>query len=100
MSLKSLERNFIIFIDDLDRLDPNEIQTVLKLIRLVADFPNITYVLSLDEEIAAMSIQNLYTPGGHGEYEHGKSILKNSFNFPSISLRQMLPHFSASSLRG
>lgn len=99
VSLKSLGKNFIVFIDDLDRLDPSEIQTVLKLIRLVADFPNITYVLSLDEEIAASSIQKLYSPSEHGEYEQGKSILKNSFNFPSIFLRQILPHFSASFLR-
>lgn len=93
VSLKSLERNFIIFIDDLDRLDPNEIQTVLKLIRLVADFPNITYVLSLDEEIAAMSIQNLYTPGGHGEYEHGKKYLEKFIQLPIY-----LPKTNASSL--
>ncbi|CAM3211281.1 hypothetical protein HP548_04130 [Paenibacillus taichungensis] len=59
-SLRQLDRPIYVFIDDLDRLDPQEIQTILKMIRLVADFPNITYILALDENIIVKSLQGMY----------------------------------------
>ena len=40
-----------IFIDDLDRLDPEEIRMIMKLVRSVADFPNTIYILCYDDEI-------------------------------------------------
>jgi len=45
------EKKIVVFIDDLDRLDKNEICMVMKLVRSVADFPNIIYVLCYDDEI-------------------------------------------------
>jgi hypothetical protein len=81
-SLQSLGTNFIVFVDDLDRLDPSEIQAVLKLIRLVADFPSITYVLALDEEIAANSIQLMYASEDDGNCEQGKKYLEKFIQLP------------------
>ncbi|TVX97380.1 KAP family P-loop NTPase fold protein [Cohnella terricola] len=59
-----LENNpfpLIVFIDDLDRLDNKEIQMVFKLVRMIADFPNIVYVIAMDEEIVAKSLSQLYS---------------------------------------
>lgn len=58
--LKKSDRKIIVFIDDLDRLDREEILTVFKLIRLVCDFPNVVYVLALDEEIVSLAIGQVY----------------------------------------
>lgn len=59
MLIKS-DRKIVVFIDDLDRLDREEIITVFKLIRLVCDFPNVVYVLALDEEIVSLALGQVY----------------------------------------
>ena len=41
---------FIIFIDDIDRLELREILDIFKLVRLTADFPNLIYVLAFDRK--------------------------------------------------
>ena len=46
-------KHLIVFIDDIDRLDCDEIHAVFRLVRQVADFKNTIYVLSLDEERVA-----------------------------------------------
>ena len=40
----------MIVIDDLDRLEDDEIRDVMKLVRIIADFPNVTYILSYDQK--------------------------------------------------
>ena len=52
-ALALLSRRIAIFIDDLDRLEPREASEVLRLIRAVADFPNVIYVLSYDPAVVA-----------------------------------------------
>jgi predicted KAP-like P-loop ATPase len=57
-ALKLLTRRIVVFIDDLDRLEPREASEVLRLIRAVADFPNIIYVLSYDPNVVAQILSN------------------------------------------
>ena len=57
-SLEALDHSFIITIDDTDRLEPNEVIEVLRLVRSVADFPNVTYLLCYDREILSHSIES------------------------------------------
>lgn len=56
-SLRNLEHRFVITIDDVDRLEPNEVIEVLRLVRSVADLPNIIYLLCYDSDILAHSIK-------------------------------------------
>ncbi|OJJ21121.1 hypothetical protein BKI52_11170 [marine bacterium AO1-C] len=49
-AIKKSGKTFIITIDDLDRLRKSEIVDVLKLVRIIADFPNTIYLLSYDRE--------------------------------------------------
>ena len=55
-ALKLLSRRIVVFVDDLDRLEPREASEVLRLIRAVADFPNIIYVLSYDPVVMAQTL--------------------------------------------
>jgi predicted KAP-like P-loop ATPase len=55
-ALSRLSRRIVVFVDDLDRLEPREASEVLRLIRAVADFPNVVYVLSYDPEILAKTL--------------------------------------------
>ncbi|MBS1165492.1 MAG: Uncharacterized protein H6R00_1517 [Proteobacteria bacterium] len=54
--LAKLTRALVVVIDDVDRLDPTEIVEVLRLVRSVADFPNITYVLLYDPDIVSHAV--------------------------------------------
>lgn len=56
--LKQLPQPLIVVVDDLDRLEPKEIVEVLRLVRSVADFPNVIYVLGYDQEIVAHAVQS------------------------------------------
>ncbi len=47
-ALREAGRRIVVFVDDIDRLDGDEIRLVFKMVRLVADFPNVSYVLVFD----------------------------------------------------
>jgi KAP family P-loop domain len=57
-SLRDLGHRFIITIDDVDRLEPEEVLEVLRLVRSVVDLPNVIYLLCYDSDILAHSIEN------------------------------------------
>jgi hypothetical protein len=56
-SLRELGHRFVISIDDVDRLEPSEVVEVLRLVRSVADLPNVIYLLCYDSDILAHSIE-------------------------------------------
>ncbi len=55
------KKKIVIFIDDIDRLDKNEIYSVLRLVKLTADFTNTTYILSFDEIAVSKSIEEKFS---------------------------------------
>lgn len=48
--LEKLNKRFIVFIDDLDRLSSKEVLQVLKLVRNTANFRNFIFVIALDKD--------------------------------------------------
>jgi hypothetical protein len=56
-ALRLMSRRIVVFVDDLDRLEPREASEVLRLIRAVADFPNVIYVLSYDPDVVAGTLK-------------------------------------------
>lgn len=68
----ALRPNFriVVFIDDVDRLDPSEAVEIVRLVKAVAGFPFITYVLAYDENILAAAIaKGLAVESGHDYLE-------------------------------
>lgn len=55
--LTSLNRNVIILIDDLDRLDANELFETLRLIRNTADFKNVAYLATFDRDYVCKMLE-------------------------------------------
>ncbi|MBI2480718.1 MAG: AAA family ATPase, partial [Planctomycetia bacterium] len=55
---RNSRRRVLIFMDDIDRLTPEEMTQLLLIVRAVADFPNTTYVLSFDYEVVVEAIGN------------------------------------------
>ena len=59
--LEKQGKRVVVLMDDLDRLDKRELRTVIKLVKLVADFSCVTYVLAFDDTAVARSIGETYT---------------------------------------
>ena len=59
-----LNFKIVVSIDDIDRLADNEIQQIFSLVKILADFPNIIYILSFDKNVALRALNNLqvYSP--------------------------------------
>lgn len=54
-----LNKRVFVFIDDIDRLEANEILNVLRLIRNTANFPNFCYVVNYDRVYVMNSLKGL-----------------------------------------
>lgn len=78
LAIKKANFKVIVFIDDLDRLDKEEIYTVLKLIKLNANFDNFIFVVNLDIDHVSKAIKDRY---GDNE-EDGKMFLEKIINIP------------------
>lgn len=55
-TLKDLNKRFIVFIDDLDRLSNKEVLQVLKLVRNTANFTNFIFIIALDKDYVLESL--------------------------------------------
>lgn len=55
--IRALGAGFIVILDDLDRLEPAQAVEVIRLVRSVADFPNVAYLMCYDREILAQALK-------------------------------------------
>lgn len=89
--LRKLQRKIVIFVDDLDRLEPAEVGEVVRLVRAVADFPNIVYVLSYSRPVLSRSLSEAFRIP-HGGEDYLKKIVQVTFSVPppeDFDLRRM-----------
>ncbi len=77
-ALKVVKFKVVVIIDDLDRLDKNEIYTILKLIKLNANFDNFIFITTLDSEQIAKAIKDRYG----NDIQDGYSFLEKIINIP------------------
>ncbi len=77
-TLQDSEKKIIIFIDDIDRLDKDEIFTLFKLIKINADFKNLVFIICLDYEHVSKAIYSRYGD----EVKSGKEFLEKIINIP------------------
>lgn len=71
----------VVFIDDIDRLDKEELHTVFRLLRQVADFRNTVYVVAMDVDIVAKSIGDFF---GEGRIEDGRRYVEKIIQIPIV----------------
>ncbi|MGM0901284.1 MAG: KAP family P-loop NTPase fold protein [Bacillota bacterium] len=81
---KYISKKIVVFIDELDRLDNDEIKVIFKLIRLIGDFPNITYLIGMDEDKVSKSLGSSLSNGSKevDDYELGKEYLEKFIQVP------------------
>ncbi|WP_251555102.1 KAP family P-loop NTPase fold protein [Neobacillus muris] len=78
--LQKKGRGITVFIDDNDRLNRNETQTVFKLVKLIADFPYTAYILAFDDRLVAKSLAILYED--NASHHKGDSFLEKIIQVP------------------
>ena len=82
-------RRTLIVIDDIDRLTTDEIRQLFLLIKAVADFPNVIYLLAFDKQVVAKALEDAQ---GSGE-KYIEKIIQVPFELPlpdHISLYNLL----------
>jgi hypothetical protein len=79
--MKKNKAKYVVFIDDLDRLDDEEIRMVMKLVRLVADFSNIVYILCYDE----MIIEHALDTKSYSGHDYIQKIINITVPLPEIN---------------
>ena len=78
-ALGEAEKRLVVLIDDIDRLDRSETQTLFRLIKACADFPNVSYVLAFDDTAVAKSLGERY---GGGDEQAGRAFLEKIIQIP------------------
>lgn len=73
------KKRIVIFIDDIDRLEKNEIHAIFRLVKLTGDFAYTTYLLSFDENIVSSAIGERF---GAGDQKAGINFLEKIIQIP------------------
>jgi type II secretory pathway predicted ATPase ExeA len=80
------ERRVVVMVDDIDRLTDDEIRQVMRLVRLVGDFPNVVYLLAFDAGHVADVLSN-------GDREDGRRYLEKivqlAYEVPAIGRTEL-----------
>ncbi len=84
-ALRASSKKFVVFIDDIDRLGKDEILKVTKLVKLIADFPNLVYVLAYDEGLVGEAISE----SNYSGQDYLQKIVQQSINIPAITQEQL-----------
>jgi len=86
-ALTKIDRKILVLIDDVDRLQGDELTTVLKLVRLVGRLPNISYVLAYDE-VTLLDVLGTTDVGGrdaHRALAYLDKIVQLRLDLPPVS---------------
>lgn len=80
-ALIKTDKKIIIVIDDIDRLTNSQIRDVFQLVKQVADFPNVIYVLSMDREVVRNALTEVHNIDGN---EYLEKIIQVPFELPEL----------------
>ena len=74
-------KKIIIIIDDIDRLTNTQIRDVFQLVKQVADFPNVIYLLSMDRMVVSRALTDIHNINGNKYLE---KIIQVPFELPEL----------------
>jgi hypothetical protein len=86
--LAESRQRVVVMVDDIDRLEDDEIKQVMRLVRLVGDFDNVVYLLAFDAGHVAAVL------GDAGGLDEGRRYLEKivqlSYEMPAIAPRELV----------
>ncbi|MFJ8244758.1 P-loop NTPase fold protein [Peribacillus asahii] len=77
--LEEEKKRVVILVDDIDRLEKNEIHAAFRLVKLTADFKYTAYVLAFDKNVVSSALQERYGADTTGT---GNSFLEKIIQVP------------------
>ena len=81
-ALKDSSKRYLVMIDDIDRLSPDEAILIFRLIKSVGELPNVIYLLAYDRQLAEKIVTQHYPSEGPHYLE---KIVQASFELPEPS---------------
>lgn len=78
-TLEKQTRRFLVIIDDIDRLTPDEALLIFRLVKSVGRLPNVIYLLAFDRRLAEKAVSDKYPSEGPHFLE---KIIQASFDLP------------------
>ena len=87
--LRKQRRRFVIFIDDLDRLEHSEIKAVAQLVKSVGSLPNVVYVLAYDRMIVRDALDGTCTLHA-GQPSYDEKIIQHEVSLPTPTARSLM----------
>ena len=79
--LKEQKMKIIIYVDDIDRLTPDEIFQLFSTIKGLADFPNVIYLLAMDRDVVVNALSSQKGMNGTSFLE---KIVQVPFDLPRV----------------
>lgn len=79
--LRELDRPLVVFVDDIDRLEPEQIRMLLRQVKANANLPNIVFVLLFQPSIVERALDPVANDDGRAFLE---KIVQASFDLPAV----------------
>lgn len=88
--LNELSTKIIVIIDNIDRLSDSEVKQIFKLVKSIADFKNLIYILSFDRNMVIKSLENIqiYSPEKYLE-----KIIQIPIQMPKVEELSLYSYF-------
>lgn len=83
-------KRIVILMDDLDRLDKSEIQTIFRLVKVAADFQHTAYVLAFDDALISAALADRDATGSIHGVNFLEKIVQLPLHLPPVSEQTML----------
>ncbi len=84
--LRQNTRRIVIILDDIDRLSSVEIRQMFQLVKALADFSNVTYLLAFDRTVVVPALEKVQEGSGEAYLE---KIVNVPIELPPITLSQI-----------
>lgn len=78
-ALQAQTKRFLVVVDDIDRLNPDDALTLFRLVKSVGRLPNVIYLLAFDRKIAERIVTERFPSEGASYLE---KILQGAFELP------------------
>lgn len=79
--LRELDRPLVVFVDDIDRLEPEQIRMLLRQVKANANLPNIVFVLLFQPSIVERALDPVADNDGRAFLE---KVVQASFDLPAV----------------
>lgn len=84
-------QKIIVVIDDIDRLTNAQIRDIFQLVKQVANFPNVIYIMAMDRDVVSHALDEVN--GGNGA-DYLEKIVQVSFEIPELRKSRLYDVFS------